>query len=158
MASHPVASADAARIVAAFEATWSAPRDHGYRFLDSFSPDVVLVAPLAGRSRGRRAGYDAFRRTFALLPDLTAEVHDWAVSDDHLWISMTFHTAVRGQFAWPSVDVLRLTDGVVTQRRAYFDPLPVIGYFVRHPTLAWRYLAARLRAAPRYWPDGSSEP
>lgn len=154
----PARRSSPAEIVETFSAIWAAPREHGYRFLDRFSPDVALRAPLAGKSRGREAGYAAFRRTFALLPDLTAEVSDWSANERHIWISMTFVTNARGPFRWSSVDVLTLTDGVVTERRAYFDPLPLIGYFLRHPTLLWRWLRVRSGAAPARWPGGSSSP
>ncbi len=147
-----------AHIVQSFKETWAAPSVHRFRFLDLFSPEIVLVAPLAGRTRGREAGYAAFRRTFALLPDLTAEVHDWSATDDHIWISMTFRTNVRGPLSWRSVDVLKLSGGVVTERRAYFDPLPLLRYFLRHPTLVWRWMHVRFRSAPARWPDGRAEP
>src|SRR5262249_38188770 len=147
-----------AHIVKAFQMVWAAPSANQYRFLDNFSPDVLLRAPLAGTARGRAAGYAAFRRTYALLPDLTAEVTDWCVSQRSIYISMIFRTSVRGPFEWPSVDVLTLTDGVVPERRAYFDPLPLLGYFLRHPSLTWRWMNVRFRAAPKTWPDGTAEP
>ena len=151
-------NARASQIVDVFKALWTDPRAHHYRFLEHFSPDVVLRAPLAGRTRGRAAGYAAFRRTFALLPDLTAQVHDWSVSGRAVYIAMTFRTAVRGPFEWRSVDVLQLSGDDVVERRAYFDPLPLLGYVLRHPSLVWRWVRLRLRAAPRSWPDGSTEP
>jgi hypothetical protein len=150
--------ASPAEIVETFAAIWAAPRGHGYRFLDRFSPEVVLLAPLAGKSRGREAGYAAFRRTYALLPDLTAEVSGWSANERFIWISMTFFTNVCEPFRWHSVDVLTLTGGVVTERRAYFDPLPLIGYILRHPKLLWRWLRVRSSAAPDCWPDGSPTP
>ena len=149
--------ARAKHIVDAFEAVWADPRAHRYRFLEHFSPEVVLRAPLAGRTRGRAAGYAAFRRTFALLPDLTAQVDDWSVSERAIYISMTFRTAVRGPFEWRSVDVLQLSDDAVVQRGAYFDPLPLLGYLLRHPSLVWRWVRLRRGAPPRSWPDGSTD-
>ncbi|AKF11233.1 nuclear transport factor 2 family protein [Sandaracinus amylolyticus] len=136
-------------IVDWFTRIWADPPAHGFRFLEPFSPDVELIAPLAGRTRGREAGYAAFRRTFALFPDLRAEVHAWGASEDHVWISMTFHTR---DLSWPSVDVLMLTDGVVTARRAYFDPLRVVAYVLRRPALAWRWVRIRRARGAPPWP------
>ncbi|UJR85352.1 nuclear transport factor 2 family protein [Sandaracinus amylolyticus] len=136
-------------IVDGFSRVWADPPAHEFRFLDAFSPDVELIAPLAGRTRGREAGYAAFRRTFALFPDLRAEVHAWSASEDRIWISMTFHTR---ELSWHSVDVLTLTDGIVTSRRAYFDPLPVLAYVLRRPALAWRWLRIRRARGAPSWP------
>jgi ketosteroid isomerase-like protein len=142
-----------ADLIAYFTNVWADPPAEGYRFLDLFSEDVQLAAPLAGRSRGRDAGYAAFRRTFALMPDLTAVVDDWAVSGDRIWIAMRFRTRTRGRrLEWASIDVLHLEDGLVTSRRAYFDPLPVLAYVMGRPSLLARWLRVRLGPAPPTFP------
>lgn len=112
--------------VAAFQERWSDARANLDRFMDILSPDIILSAPGLKTTRGREAGYQAFAKTFAALPDLTGTVHRWSASGDALFIEMTFAATIGGRrVEWHDVDRFRFKDGAAIERVAYFDPTPI---------------------------------
>lgn len=132
-----------------FRRLWEEPQRHLDTFLDCMSPDIRLTAPLVGSSQGREAGYRAFRDAFAALPDLHGRVKGWSGVGDRLFIEMDFIATVAGRpMVWHNVDSFRFADGMAVERRAYFDPLPLLVSFARRPSgwkQLWR-LASKARA------------
>lgn len=123
-----------------FRTIWAAPQRHLDHFLDFLSPDIRLTAPIVGTTVGRADGYRAFRDAFRVLPDLTGEVTGWAAEGDRLFIEMDFTATIGGRrVVWRNVDRFSFVDGVAVERRAFFDPLPLLGAFLRHPS-GWRQL------------------
>lgn len=136
-----------------FRQVWSDPSGHDYQFLRYVAPQIRLLAPLAGRSCGREQGYAAFRRAFAVLPDLTATVTEWAVSEDALFIAMEFRATVgRRAIRWRNVDRFVFRDGSAVERRAFFNPLTLMGSMLTSPRTLYRYLRSRVGRAPSGWP------
>lgn len=86
-----------------------------------------------------------WRRTFGLIPDLRGEVLDWAERDGFLVIALRLHgTLGGGPVEWVTSDHIRLdADGLVTERIAHFDPLPLVATLLRRPRAWPRY--ARLQ-------------
>jgi hypothetical protein len=132
-----------------FRTIWQHPLEHLDHFLDFLGPEVRLTAPLVGTTVGREAGYRAFRDAFKVLPDLRGEVLGWARHHGCLFIEMTFHATVAGRpTAWRNIDRFTFENGLAVERRAFFDPLPLIAAFARRPS-GWRqlwHLATQARA------------
>ena len=112
--------------VGAFAERWADARNNLDRFMDILGPDIVLSAPGLRTTRGRDAGYRAFAKTFAALPDLTGAVHRWSASGHALFIEMSFAASIGGRrVEWHDVDRILFEDGVAVERIAYFDPTPI---------------------------------
>lgn len=139
--------------VATFGALWSGGRANLDRFMDLFSPDVRLAAPGFRPTTGRDAGLRAFSRTFAALPDLTAELHGWSASltagpdgaaSGLLFVEMTFTATLGGRLTrWRNVDRFEFRGGVAAERVAFLDPTRVRRALLRNLS-GWRQLL-RLR-------------
>lgn len=137
-----------ADFVERFRTIWAEPPKHLDHFLDFLSPDIRLVAPVVGSSVGREAGYRAFREAFAVLPDMHGVVHGWAASGNVLFIEMDFIATIAGRrTVWHNVDRFTFEDGVAVERRAFFDPLPLLAGFARRPS-GWVQLF-KLATQPR---------
>lgn len=141
-------SADAAAFVERFASAWADPSPERLNAL--LHPDVRLVQPLEGDVRGLAATGAMWRRTFAAIPDLRGEVLDWAERDGFLVVSIRLHGTLGGRpVEWVSSDHIRLEDGLVRERVAHFDPLPIVAAALTRPR-AWprfvRTQAARLRS------------
>jgi hypothetical protein len=138
--------------VAEFIDGWRAPSDAD-SFADHFEPictdDVRMAQPQLPTLIGKRAFREEFcRPTFALIPDLHAEVHDWAVNEagDVILISFTLAGTLGGKpLRWPCVDRVVLSDGLACERTAYFDPAPLLRAVATRPR-AWAPFA-RLQGA-----------
>ncbi len=113
-------------------------------FADFFEPhftdDVRMIQPQLPVLVGKRAFREKFARpTFALIPDLHADVHESAANEagDVLMISFTLAGTLGDKpISWPCVDRIVLRDGLVAERRAYFDPTPLLRAVLTRPR-AW---------------------
>ena len=134
---------DYADWVAAFSNLWRGGRSNEQRFMDLMGSEIVLSAPGLRPTKGRAAGSEAFRRTFVVLPDLTADVHRWSATGDVLFIEMTFHATIGGRMVhWRNVDRFLFADGYAIERLAYFDPSRLRRAFLRRPS-GWLQLLQR---------------
>ncbi|MGH2950709.1 MAG: nuclear transport factor 2 family protein [Solirubrobacterales bacterium] len=111
--------------------------DHFERVSD---PEIRLIQPQMPTVVGHRAFREQLvRPLFDAIPDIHATVHDWAARGDRLFIAFTLEGTLGGKpVAWDCVDRITLRDGVAVERRAYFDPTPLL-----------RAVATR----PRAWPS-----
>jgi ketosteroid isomerase-like protein len=101
--------------------------------------DVRMIQPQLPTMVGKRAFLEGFiRPTFKLIPDLHATVHEWAEAEDGvIFIGFTLAGTLGGRpISWPCVDRIVLRDGLACERRAYFDPTPLVGAVVTRPR-AW---------------------
>jgi hypothetical protein len=118
-----------------FRTIWENPQAHLDHFLDFLSPDIHLIAPIVGMTTGREAGYRAFRDAFDVLPDMHGVVHGWSATGECLFIEMDFIATVGGRrTVWRNVDRFTFREGVAIERRAFFDPLPLLAGFARRPS------------------------
>jgi ketosteroid isomerase-like protein len=127
--------------VAAFAEGWRAPADADAfsDFFDEwFTDDVRLIQPQVPTAVGREAFRERFARPiFALIPDLHAVVQRWAPTEDGVLIEFTLTGTLGGRaVSWHAVDRISIRDGRAYERRAYFDPLVLLGAVVRTPR-AW---------------------
>lgn len=131
--------------VAEFARKWQRGRASTEEFMNLMGPGIRLVAPGLRPTVGRSAGTEAFRRAFAVMPDLTATVRHWAGRDDRLFIEMTFEATVGSRrIAWPNVDRFVFVDGYAVERAAYFNPTKVRAAFLGSPA-GWMQLLKRRR-------------
>lgn len=127
-----------ANFVERFEAAWNA-RDPTL-LADLLDSDVVLYQPLIPPLRGREAAVRSLSSFLRLVSDLEMTVHDSIRQADRVWIEFSFRGYVgRRRVEWRLVDWTRLSHGRVSERRAYFDPIPLIGAVLVQPRL-WHHL------------------
>lgn len=145
--------------VAEFIAGWRDPSDpeaFANHFERVCTDDVRMIQPQLPTMVGKAAFREGFvRPTFALIPDLHAVVHDWAVNEagELVFINFTLAGTLGGKpISWPCIDRIVLRDGLACERRAYFDPTPLLRAVLTRPR-AWpgfaRIQAGRLAGALR---------
>jgi ketosteroid isomerase-like protein len=108
-----------------FADTWATPDMAKHEAL--WSDQIVLIQPMMGTLRGKHACRTSFRRLFALIPDLHAEVHRVGHGGQEVFIEFTLRGTYGGKpIAWNAVDRFTFTDGLIAERVSYFDPTPLI--------------------------------
>jgi limonene-1,2-epoxide hydrolase len=133
----PFAEGDHQSVVDWFAAGWDGPGS-AERFCDHFVPgftsDVRLIQPGIKTAVGHGEFRSVFGGLFSLIPDLRADVHRWAPSGDGVYIEFTLSGTVGSRrVSWPVVDRLVVRDGLVAERRSWFDPGTLVGALARHP-------------------------
>jgi hypothetical protein len=106
-----------------------------------------MIQPQLPTLVGKQAFREGFvRPTFSLIPDLRAEVHDWAASGDVIYIGFTLRGTLGGKpIEWRCVDRILMRGEVACERRAYFDPSPLLRAVITRPR-AWRtFLSIQLK-------------
>jgi ketosteroid isomerase-like protein len=121
---------------------WRAPADadsFADHFDDLLADDIRLIQPQVPITVGRRAFREQFARPlFELIPDLHGTVGRWAADGDTVLIEFTLSGTLGGRsLSWECVDRVTLRDGRAAERRAYFDPMPLL---------------AAVAGRPRVWP------
>jgi len=135
--------------VAAFTQGWRAP-GNADSFADHFdewmTEDIRLVQPQVPTTSGRAAFREQFARPIlTLIPDLHADVHRWAPTADGVLIEFTLEGTLGGRpVSWPCIDRITLRDGLACERRAYFDPLPLLGAIAKRPRTWPRFARLQL--------------
>ena len=126
----------AADFVRRFAEFWSAPAPDRLAML--LADDVRLVAPMTPVTHTLAAGERAFAGIFGLVPDLTAEVHEWGATVSGVLIDFTLRGSAGGApISWRAVDRIEIgEDGLATERVSYFDSVPLILALARRPR-AW---------------------
>ncbi|KUH85143.1 MULTISPECIES: nuclear transport factor 2 family protein [unclassified Mycobacterium] len=114
----------ATRFAERFADTWRTPDMAKHEAL--WSDDIVLVQPMMGRLRGKRACRASFQRLFALVPDLHADVHRVGHGRHEVFIEFTLSGTYGGKpIAWDAVDRFTFTNGLIAERVSYFDSAPL---------------------------------
>jgi hypothetical protein len=131
-----------------FTEAWADPSPERLNAL--LHPDVRLEQPLDGVVVGHEAAGELWSRLFAAIPDLRGEVLSWAGRGDHLFIELKLSGTLGGRpLEWVTSDRIRLEDGLVAERVAYFDPLPLILAGLRRPSAWPRLLELNLQRLRR---------
>ena len=131
-----------AEFVERFRDAWSDPSPEKLNAL--LHPNGRLLQPIEPEIRGRDQAARAWRRLFYLLPDCRAEVLSWSGADGLVFINARLAGTLAGRrVEWTFVDRIRLEEGLVTERVAYFDPLPVMGQILRRPSGWLRFARSR---------------
>jgi SnoaL-like domain len=134
----------AADFVRRFAEFWTSPSPDRLAML--LADDVRLVAPMTPVTHTLADGERAFSAIFDLIPDLTAEVHDWGATDSGVLIDFTLSGSAGGApISWRAVDRIEIgEDGLASERVSYFDPLPLILAVARRPRLWPAFVRSRL--------------
>jgi hypothetical protein len=131
----------AAEFVGRFAEVWAQPSPERLNRL--VHSDVEFIQPMRPTVKGHDEAADFWRHVFSMIPDLTGEVLGWAERDGILFIELRMSGTLGGHpVEWVTVDRIRLEDGRVRQRIAYFNPLPLVRTIALRP----RALQAWLRA------------
>lgn len=147
----------AAEFVAWFADGWRAPtyQQLCQHFLPRMHPRVRLAQPLAPAGTGHDAFRSQFARLFALVPDIHAQVVSWGFRGDDVFIELALEGTIGGRpVRWEACDRLTISDGLVVERRSFFDPAPLVKAIAARPR-AWSSLvAATLRVGGGKAPPG----
>jgi hypothetical protein len=143
----------AAEFAERFAAGWEAggPAD---RFVEAFAPlctpQVLLIQPLSRPLRGVAGLRRMAEPLFEAMPDLRGEVLRWGPTDDGVMIELRLHGTLDGRpLEWITLDRIILRGGLMTERRAYFDPTPLLPAMLRQPRAALRLLRGMRRKETR---------
>jgi limonene-1,2-epoxide hydrolase len=134
-----------------FAEGWRLPKPGA--FLDYFRPlmhpEVTFTQPLFAEVHGVDGFDTLFTQTFGLLPDLAATVQR-STTDDRTAVIESACTTRLGRkiFYFDVCDRFTIEDGLVIQRRSYFDPVPLLLATLRSPT-AWPRVARSFGSLPK---------
>jgi len=134
----------AAAFAERFAAGWRAggPAD---RFVEHFAPlctpQVLLLQPLSPPLRGREGLRRLAGSLFEAMPDLRGEVLRWGPTEDGLFIELTLRGTLDGRpLEWTVADRVVLRDGLMVERRSYFDPTQLLPAMLTRPRATLRLL------------------
>jgi hypothetical protein len=121
----------AAEFVEFFAAGWQLGAGDADGFFRHFGPrmhpDAVLIQPVAPPARGPGALRDLFEPLFKAVPDLHGELKRWGETADGVFIELTLRGHLgRRPLEWTVVDRIILEDGLIRERRSYFDPASLL--------------------------------
>ncbi len=128
----------ATEFVEFFAAGWALGARDADGFFRHFGPrmhpDTVLRQPVAAPVRGRGALRELFEPLFAAVPDLHGEVLRWGETADGVFIEVRLRGHLGGRpLEWTVVDRIILEDGLIRERRSYFDPAPLLKAIALRP-------------------------
>ena len=121
--------------IARFTAGWAGGRATlGREFEGHVTEDVLLTQPLLPPARGVQGFRSQLARLFRAVPDLRGDVHAWGPTPDGVLIDMTLHGTLGGRrFDVANCDRIVLRDGLLAERHARFDPLPILAVAAKRP-------------------------
>jgi hypothetical protein len=134
--------------VAGFAAGWrdpAGPREFVEHFTPLLDPEIRLIQPMMPEL----VGLEAFRRGFAeplfdLIPDIHGTVRGWAADGDTIWIELELGgTLGGGPVRIETIDRITLHEGRAIERRAFLDPLPLLGAVLIRPRAWPRFVRAQ---------------
>lgn len=139
----------AADIVGLFSDGWRIGATQPGRFFEHFggrlTADAVMIQPLSPVLRGQRGLRELFGPLFGIMPDLRGEVVRWGATEDGVLIEVAMRGTLRGlSVEWTAVDRIILRDGLIAERRSYFDPLPLVKALLSRPRASLKLLAMLL--------------
>ena len=144
------ATGDVATFVEGFDAAWRAGAEGLRGFEALITPDVLLTQPLLPTARGPAAFRAQFDTLFAAIPDLRGEVLGWGASADGVLIDLRLRGTLGGRpVELITCDRIVLRDGLMAERHARMDPLPLVRAALASPAAALPLLRSLLGSGPR---------
>jgi hypothetical protein len=142
--------ASAAEFVEFFAAGWTLGARDAEGFFRHFGPrmhpDTVLLQPIAPLAKGPGALRVLFVPLFKAIPDLDGEVTRWGETTDGVLIELTLRGHLGGRaLQWSVVDRIILDDGLIRERRSYFDPAPLLRAVALRPHASMPLLLSLFR-------------
>jgi ketosteroid isomerase-like protein len=140
----------AAEFVEFFTTGWKLGARDAEGFFRHFGPrmhpDTVLIQPIASPARGPGALRELFGPLFKAMPDLDGELKRWGETADGVFIELTLRGHLgRKPVEWTVVDRIILEDGLIRERRSYFDPAPLLGAVALRPRASLPLLLSLFR-------------
>jgi ketosteroid isomerase-like protein len=137
-----------------FAAAWAVGATDPERFFGQITsrlaPDAPMIQPLARTVRGERGLRELFEPLFEVIPDLRGRVVRWGETDDGVIIELALAGTLGSRpVRWTTLDRITLRDGLIAEREAHFDPLPLVKALARSPRSARRLLPGLLRRGGR---------
>lgn len=127
----------AAHVVDGFARVWAHPRVDD--FLELFTSDVRLTAPLVEPSVGPDQAYEEFARLLYVWPDAHGVINRWSATDDVVFIEWTLQGDFYGRhLAFRLVDRIVFRDGLIAEREMFADGLTIASAFLKSPRGWWR--------------------
>jgi SnoaL-like domain len=112
-------------------------------FEPAFARNARFVQPLVPNAVGAEGLREIFLPVFAAVPDLRSEVRSFRPTEDGLVIEHTLRgTLGSTPLQWDATDTFVLRDGLIEERRADFDPKPLLLAILRNPRAAAPLLGA----------------
>ena len=143
--------ARAGAMVDLFQRGWTLSKPDGFmrHFHPWIHPDIVATQPMMPSVRGRAAFEQMFIQVFALLPDFNLTVLNWAAREEWIFIrSRCRCTLGLRKLEFEACDALRLSDELMIERHAYFDPSPLLRGIIAQPWL-WPRAVGGMKANTR---------
>ncbi len=145
------ATGDVARFVKRFDAAWRAGAEGLRGFEALITSDVLLTQPLLPAARGPAAFRAQFDAIFAAIPDLRGEVLAWGASADGALIDLRLHGTLGGRpVELITCDRIVLRDGLMAERHARMDALPLLRAALASPMATLPLLRSLLGGGPRH--------
>jgi hypothetical protein len=144
----PFREGDFEGVVRWFAAGWDSPGSaerFSAHFIPGFHERIRLIQPGAPTAIGHEGARAQFRALFDLFPGLRADVHRWAGKGEVLFIEFTLSDP---SVSWRAMDRFTLEDGLLVERRSFFDPMPSRLAVLRRPA-TWPRAARLLRGSLR---------
>jgi ketosteroid isomerase-like protein len=141
-----------AEFVEFFARGWGigAGKDFFEHFESRVHPDALMTQPLAPPTRGIAEFRATFEPLFKAIPDLRGEVRSWGETHEGALIELRLAGHLGGRpVAWTTIDRIVLEDGLIKERHAYFDPLPLAIAMLRRPQISLRLLPTLFRRRRR---------
>ncbi len=140
----------AAEFAEFFAAGWAIgardPEGFFQHFEQRMHPNAALIQPIAAPSRGPGALRELFGPLFRAVPDLTGALRRWGETADGVFIELTLHGHLgRKAIEWTVVDRIILEDGMIRERRSYFDSAPLIKAVALRPRASLPLLLSLVR-------------
>jgi len=135
-----------AEFVEFFADGWRTGATEEEPFFEHFSgrltADAALIQPFSRVARGPRGLRQLFQPVFRVMPDLRGEVVRWGATKDGVLIELALRGTLGGRAVmWTAVDRIILRNGLIVERRSYFDPLPLLGALLSRPVASLKLLA-----------------
>ena len=125
-----------------FEAAWRNPIPQ--KFAALLHPDVVLFQPHRPPIYGKDNAEQEFQNILKWLPTLSGEVerygeqHESRSNETEMGVFIELRLDIPtkyGVVAFRTLDVIRLEEGKIIERTAYFDTLHLAKLLLSHPSL-----------------------
>jgi ketosteroid isomerase-like protein len=141
---------DAKEFVQFFAAGWELGARDAESFFRHFRPrmhpDTALIQPIAPPARGPGALRELFEPLFKAIPDLTGTLRRWGQTDDGVFIELSLRGHLDSRpVEWTVVDRIILEDGLIRERRSYFDPAPLLRAVALRPRASLPLLLSLFR-------------
>ncbi len=138
----------AAEFIDFFDRGWRVGAGEAFfeHFLPRMHPDVLMTQPMSPPVRGPDQVRELFESAFRAIPDMRGEVVSWGETADGVIVELPLSGHLGGRpVRWTTMDRIVLEDGLIKERHAHFDPLPLVKAMLLRPQVSLPLLPSLLR-------------